>query len=381
MTRWWGGGSTALLVAVLVPAACSMTKIPLGLSGGGGGSGTGSGGGDGLSDAGGSDSPTDGKVIHCSGGQSPSQIKALPEVPSIMFAVDRSPSMGKNSLGGGTRYSVAKDAISQTVNKYTPLAGFGYIEFPGKSNDNTCGNCCVGGYLAPSFNGSNAISDTMTACWFPSAGQYNCVGSDATPSLQALNKIRSNLKSSPGPIYTLLLTDGPPTCATDSMSDPCDQAAQTVSDMFKSAQIATAVVAVGDVQIDSDDGGPPANTCLSNIANAGGHPSGTSRPFYYVANTEGLVHSEVDSIVAGTICHVDITDSTVDLNPFRLEVDVNGTPIPFDPLNGWTLSDARIDFWGTSCSTLISALSRNSNRVVVKGCSLTAPSPFPSPTH
>jgi len=390
MTRWWAGGRSALLAAALLPAACSMKTIVLdhgGTAGGGGANGIDAGlggGGNGVGDGGTSDA----NRVHCSGGAQSFSLAVAPEVPSVMFAVDRSPSMGKNNLGtSGTRYTVIRAAISDTVTKYTSLAGFGYVEFPGQSSDSSCSDCCIGGFVPPSLgHGPGAILDKMNSCWNPAAGQYNCLGSSEAPSAQALKKISTSLKNSMGPLYAILLTDGPPSCSLDSTPDVCDQTAQLVSDMALSLpHIVTAVVAIGDVPIDSDDGGPPINNCLSNIAFAGGQPSGMSSPFYYVANTDVLARSQIDSVVSGTICHIDITEPSFDQNPTRLEVDVNGTPIPNDPINGWTLSTRldgvpRLDFSGTGCTSLISGLNRSSPRVVVKGCpDPRAPAPFPSP--
>jgi hypothetical protein len=288
------------------------------------------------------------------------------------------------------RFMVTRDAISAALLNYQQLATFGYVEFPGDANDSSCGDCCAGGFvplIAPSnSNALSSISSMMNSCWNPSMQQYNCIGSNESPSGQALQKIARtfrNTSTSAGQLYALLLTDGPPSCATfdPNSTDFCDQAAQQISNMnIGPPKIGTFVVVLGDVT-------DPKNVqCFNNLASAGATSGGGSS--YYPANTEALVHSQIDHIVASTICHLNINPNQqpFDPNPARLEVDVNvkGTPMPIanvDPTNGYavttTASGTHIDFVGNACSTLISGLLKGIRAITVRGCQ---PS-FPSPAH
>jgi hypothetical protein len=393
MIRRWGGGC-ALLIAALLPAACMKSvEFDHPAVGGGGGSGTNGvggkfgNGGNGFGDGGASDASVD-SHLHCSSGQ-PISISVSPETPSIMVALDRSPSM-RNPLDGSTpRFQVVKDAISATLTNYQPLATFGYVEFPGDNGDPSCPDgCCAGGFvplIAPSSStggAASSISTMMNKCWSPSMQQYNCIGSGVSPSGHALQKIAKtfrNTQTSGGQLYALLLTDGPPTCPlfSSNAADSCDDAATQASGMnLGTPNIGTFVVAVGD--IDPRDG-----QCFTNLASAGGHPNTTGPNNWYVADTEALVHSQVDRIVASTICHLNVSPNQqpFDPSPSRLEVDVRGAPAPIpnvDSTNGYvvttTASGTHIDFVGRACDALNAARIKGS-RITVQGCQPSFPAP------
>ena len=392
MTRWWGGGS-ALLLAALLTAAC-MKSIefdhpPVGGGGGGGGNGVGGGfgnGGDGFGDGGISDAGGDVR-LHCLSGQ-PVTVSWSPESPSIMFALDRSPTMRMPLDGTTSRYQITRDAINAALGSYQQVATFGYVEFPGDSGDSSCGDCCFGGFvplIAPSNNSNNSaessISPMMTKCWNPSMQQYNCIGSSESPSGQALQKIARTFQHTPtiaGQLYALLMTDGPPSCPLFSSSTPmeaCDDAASQISDMnIGPPRIGTFVVALGDVDVSNVQ-------CFNNLASAGGHASG-GPTFYYPANTEALVRSQIDKIVTSTICRLNISpqQGALDPNPARLDVQVRGQSIPnMDPTNGYAINGTQIDFVGAACTTLIGGL--KSSRVTVKGCPDPRSPSFPSPAR
>jgi len=389
MTRRWGGG-TALLLAALLSAACTEKVVldhPVGAGGGGGAFGLGGGignGGNGFGDGGVSDAAGDSR-LHCSNGQSIA-VNVSQEVPSIMFAVDRSPTMRMPLDGTMARFAVTRDAINAALNKYQQLATFGYVEFPGDGNDSSCGDCCAGGFvplISPSNtnNAQTAIMPMMNQCWSLSMQQYNCIGSSESPSGQALQKIARtfrNTSTSAGQLYALLLTDGPPSCAVfDPMApDFCDQTASQISDMnIGPPKIGTFVVVLGTVT-DSKN-----IQCFNNLASAGATSGGGSS--YYPADTEALVGFQIDRILSSTVCRLNISPNQqpFDQNPARIEVDVkNGQPIlNTDASNGYavttTASGTHIDFVGTACTMLIGALKSSPRSISVRGCQPLFPSP------
>ncbi len=349
-------------------------------SGGGGGSvlnGLGGGfgnGGNGVSDGGSSDATPDNRGPHCSGGTALMPLNVDQEVPSIMFALDRSPSMTRPLGTSGSRFSVTAKAITDTVGSYSPLAQFGYVEFPGVPSNGNCpqSGCCAGGSVPVSPPGSptsivGAISARLGAC--TTSSQNNCPGTDATPTGQALNKIVNAITGTGKWLYAVVLTDGGPSpnCLMNALSqDVCEETQQQISSMSSTSSsntpISTFVVGIGDIT--------PPDDCLTGMAIAGGHPAATA-PFYISAGTDTLVHSQIDNIVTSTICNVDIKDSSFDANR-PVEVDFGNSTILPDPnkANGWDLdrNAARITIYGPACNQLIQGLKSSSHHVVVKGC-------------
>ncbi len=378
MTRWWGAARSALLLAALLPAAC-MRSFEFDPPGGSGGGAPGNGGSGGV-DGGSLDAPSENRgAPHCSGGAVFGSLNVKREVPSIMFALDRSPSM-KTGLGGTTgsnqtRFSVTAKAITDSVSFYSSLAQFGYVEFPGTQNDGSCSGpgsgCCAGGLVAITPVGpsaANAISNKLGMCTGNSFN--NCVQTDATPTGQALKKSATNLQGLGSWLYVILLTDGgpSPSCPLDPMSadSACEQTVHQISSMASastsSTSIATFVVAIGDIAPDG---------CLSDMASASGHTASPTAPFYFTAPTDSAVHSQIDSLVASMNCQFDITDSFDPTRP--VEVDFNNPTILPDPTrtNGWDLDKGagHITVYGPACLTLIQGLkSSSSHQLSVKGC-------------
>ncbi len=80
-----------------------------------------------------------------------------------------------------------------------------------------------------------------------------------------------------------------------------DAASQASNMNIGPPKIGTFVVALGAIT------DPTTVQCFTNLASAGGHPSTSGPNNYYVADTEALVHSQIDRIVASTICRLDIS--------------------------------------------------------------------------
>jgi hypothetical protein len=387
MTRWWGAARSALLLAVLLPAACTRTyefDPPNGGGGGVNGSDAGPfGGGNGVTDGGGGNS--DGSHLHCGGNTSVSSFNAVQDKPAFFFALDRSRTM-LTGLGGnnGTRFSVSRDAINAVLSSSSPYASlvpFGYYEFP--TGDSSCNNnvCCAAGF--PSRTGQSLpIAQALGQCSMSSQSLTCNTNSDSAPTGQALQKIANSWKqNSPGPLYTFLITDGKPSddCAFDSSpsaGSACEQTTNLINNMNDGSTfsppvtpITTIVIAIGAVELDAPP--PPStatyNSCLNKMAFAGGHPALNSPTAYTLATTEAALRTQIDTIVTNAVCTFDI-DSAIDpRSPF--EVDYNGSQVGADPLNGFTLDKTKLTLTGSWCSTLMTAMKNNTrHNVTVKSC-------------
>lgn len=394
MTMWWGAARSALLLAALLPAACMKTVyLDHPDNSAGGVSGTSDagpvGGGNGLPDGGGN---SDASHLHCSGSATPMQINVAQEKPAFTFALDRSHSM-LMQLGmtpGSSRFSVTRDAIYGAVSTslYSTLVPFGYYEFP--TGDPTCSNaCCTAGFPA-GFNQVNNFNSSLFQCM--SSQSLTCNNSDSAPTGQALQKIASAWRNNTTnqPLYTLLLTDGKPSddCALDSSSsalNACEQTVNFLADMLSGSvfrtpapPITTIVLAIGAVELDAppSPSQPTYNSCLNKMAFAGGHPAQTPNPqaaAYTLLSTDASVRPQIDTLVTNAICTFDIDSSFDPLGKYEVDYNSgssNGSTIPSDPTNGFTLLDkTRLMLTGSWCNTLMMAMKNSTHHsVTIREC-------------
>jgi hypothetical protein len=223
--------------------------------------------------------------------------------------------------------------------------------------------------------------------------QVSCSGSQATPTEQALIKIANTFKRVTGALYAVVLTDGPPSqnCAVDStsMDTVCEQTSNQIFAMREGTpSISTFVTVIGTPTADDPNNPAAGNTCLSNMANNGGHVrSGSPSPTYMQALTESSVQANLVAIVRSTICRIDIVqsgfDPTVDADGVVLYN--NDMLVPRDPIDqpadGWSFdlaSKSTIVLNGALCDYVINKGA--ARHVTLKGC-LRSSTSFPSPTH
>jgi hypothetical protein len=393
MTMGTGGGRAAALVFALLPVAC-MRQISLDLPSGGGGTGSmdggGPGGGGGLGQGGGGPSdggPTDGATDHirCTSGSVAPSISAKREIPAIVIALDRSSSMNK-SLGttGGSRFTVTRDALMDVMSNFNGNVTFGYVEFPGIPNDQSCDNissCCASGVtLVKAADKLDPITKLLSSC-SSQPSQVGCLTTDSTPTAQAMAHILSfNFPSNVLPRYALLITDGEPSCPLQSspIDTPCEQTKSEIASLnFSSPAMPTFVVGVGDNIQGTMNADLSGNACLDALAQAGGVGRDAGSPFYYPAKTEDVLRTSLNDIVKGTACHIDVTEANFD--PDRLEVDIDKMMVLRDLTNqdGWNFQQTRaaqpnspavfdptrINLYGAACTHFIT-----SNQIAVRSC-------------
>jgi hypothetical protein len=392
-TGWTGGGRAAVLIALLLPAGC-MSSFTLGRPPGGGGGDTGSVDSGGDSPPGADRDGSSDRDGNCPAGSSFSQFQQVHRItPSLVIALDHSSSMSMSRFGNnnGTRLSVVQSTLEDRLAKYAQIIRFGYVEFPGVAQGHSCSNmngCCVG-KVSPPVNGSEVgIINAIDQCGAGQSASSGCLNSDATPTAQALSAVEETYGglggadaggTSSNPLrYTLLITDGEPSCPVMGMpsGDLCGQASAEVA-RLNSMGILTYVIGVGEIMgfADMQTG---ANVCLNDLALAGGASRGSKSPFYYPAMNEGAFDSALDLIVTQTACHVEV-DETTDPDQTRIEVVSNNNnssgpvTIPRDPtaINGWAYernSDTKIAFYGAACTTFLSTVQSNNQKIRGDGC-------------
>ena len=290
----------------------------------------------------------------CLGGQ----IQDLPftmRSPYVIVSVDRSSDM-QTYFGTGTRLEVIQQQVQALVSKYR-VVKFGYQEFPAPMG--MCANgqgCCAGDVGAlPSYNNLKAIKQVIHAC------DGNGPGCNETqrPIADALSKCYDTFKSvvppeDNGHRYVLLFTSGDPTCGSDPMSTPCNDAVARVTKLSNTFTN-TAVFAVGDAAAGS--------ACLDMLVTYGQIDGHTVKTPNDLSSALGTV---VDTI-ADEACKIDLRSSPTD--PDKVQLLFDGVPVPKDGMDGWTFDDPGTNLTltvnGSYCQTLVQSTARVD---LVMGC-------------
>lgn len=177
--------------------------------------------------------------------------------PNMHVVLDRSGSMS-GSLGGGTRWTVAKAAVNQVLEAYDGRLPVGLSIFP-------AGGCNSETPVQPDYKTKAKIKMAMDA----SGPGGSTPSGTAVRDVAALMKLRDPERKQ----YILLITDGGPGCSGEP-----DTATGTVNEIAKarmqSPTITTFVVGFGGGLSTTE------KDTLTRMAEAGGHPAATPEKFY-----------------------------------------------------------------------------------------------------
>lgn len=195
--------------------------------------------------------------------------------PNLHIILDRSGSMTA-TLGNGTRWTVAKDAIRKIVDRYDGQLPLGLTIFP-------LASCDAESPVPPAYK-SKAQIITAIDRQGPSGSTPTGAG---LSHAAALNQLKDPSRKQ----FVILITDGGPNC-----NSTCPSTVAQLQAMLKqSPSIQTFVVGFG--------GGLAASEkdCLTQMGAAGGRPSGTPEKYYVADNAEQLNKALADilNVVAG----------------------------------------------------------------------------------
>lgn len=329
--------------ALLALVACQQTwKLDdLGPDGSAPGTGGMSGGGKGGFSP--SDASTDGQ---CSGSQA-QLLEAIPDVPQVIVALDRSLMTTETPLGPQDEFSTAAADLSTEVSRYQSSSGpshntsgitisFSYLAFPGTTAgcDYPLG-CC-----------SSDVTYTPSSSAFQAAYSCNqsgtCVSSNNRPIAAALATAHDAFMqagSSTGPRFVLLVSGGPP--SGNCSSSDCQSAINRIDDL-NAEQVTTYVVGMGD---QTNDG------CLQSIAN----DVGLTSMYYFPATSSNDLAKALEAVtgsIAQAACHMTLVTTFSNVSSSQLGVYVAGTPVMPDNRNGWTLEsqNTRLVLHGSACT-------------------------------
>lgn len=195
--------------------------------------------------------------------------------PNLQIVLDRSGSMTA-SLGGGTRWTVAVDAIKKVVERYDGQLPIGLTYFP-------LNGCDAQTPVPPAYKSKADIVRTVTTI-SPTGSTPTVAGLQSAAAL-------TQLKDPSRKQYVILITDGGPNC-----NSTCPSTVMQLNAMrMQTPSISTFVVGFGGGLATTE------KSCLTELATAGGKPAATPEKFYVADNADQLnkVLAEILNVVAG----------------------------------------------------------------------------------
>ncbi len=301
----------------------------------------------------------------------------LTDPPNIYFVLDRSGSMNDDG-----KWLTIRKVIGSVIAALGPRARFGAAVFPNPTVD----VCSVGEQVMPLTLGDSPAGMFGPAVQlFTTATNFDANG--GTPTASTLNALTSTLAALPGKTYVILATDGGPNCNDATTCDAsacttnlegacpleagvscCDgdpeecldtQAAVTAVYAIAAAGVPTYVVGV--------PGSGPYTGVLDQMALAGGTARSTAPYYYEVTSTDQAAFTATLSTIAAQVtatCTLALSAPPPD--PTRVNLYLDGTLVPEDPTNGWTLSGSTVTLEGTTCTDVLSGKALSLR--IVAGC-------------
>jgi hypothetical protein len=281
-------------------------------------------------------------------------VPATPSGLDIVVLLDASASMNETpgngpcdgGCGAGSKWAQATAAINAVVTQTAPTVNWG-LALLGDSN---AASCAVLGTLAVpvaprTAGGIAAAIATRTSA----SGDLAVVRDRRTRS--AVNGAAAYLTTSPGDAFKLivLVTDGPPSCSSDTTVPDGNDTASTVDAITAAALQGVPTYVVGFATSGS------ADVNLDQLAQAGG----VSRAHYPAASTSDLA-AILNQVVAGSGCIFAIPPPpNSDVDRQHIGVSVGGTEIARDTshTNGWDYTDSaatHVQIFGQPCDAIMS---------------------------
>jgi hypothetical protein len=248
---------------------------------------------------------------------------------NVLIVLDRSSSMDE-PIPGGTKWTVAKQAIIDILGAYGGAVHFGLMLYPGTDLSGMKGATCGPGviFVDPGPQTSSAIITTL-------AGAGTTMFD--TPTAESLTALVNyeGLKDPKRENTILLVTDGQSTC-----NDPVPVVAKLYSG---SPSIKTFVVGFGD-------GVNPME--LNSLAKSGG-TAHAQLPFYYKAS-DGEALGAAFQEIAGKVLSCAYVLAKTPPDPNELYVYVDGKELLEGTQDGWVYDAAtnQITFSGATCDAL-----------------------------
>lgn len=293
--------------------------------------------------------------------------------PTIYFVLDSSGSMGIDDKWTQTRLTVAN-----VMRSLGPRANFGVTTFPGAGQDCNPGvealRITPGDPPSSATDGPAVKSFIAVTAYIPSGG---------TPTSATLRVVDQRLKNVTGKAFVILATDGSPNCNLDATCsvDQCQpniehfrnedvdcvpggapnccaapygntgncndgQATITAIAALKNRGVPVYVVGLPGTDF------PVYAQLLNQMAMAGGTAQ-TGSPTQYFAVKQGtsaeiqVALKKIAAQITGT-CVFDLKEPPAD--PKLVNVYMDDTVLPQEPVNGWTIDGKSVTLVGDACA-------------------------------
>ncbi|MGD0525268.1 MAG: hypothetical protein ABSE49_09000 [Polyangiaceae bacterium] len=311
----------------------------------------------------------------CIGTEIPLDTKA----PNLYFVLDGSTSMQEEN-----KWANVRAGIATVIGQLGSRAAFGAAVFPQQG----LGACATGTEVMPLQPGD---AQGATAAAFLAATSFNPTG--GTPTAATLQALVPELSSYPQLTFAILATDGGPNC---DAALSCDAAACTsnmdgvpgcptggppnccdpttgigglgcLDGVAATAAVAAMRAAGVETFVMGIPGSAPYAAVLDELAIAGGAAK-ASEPYYYQVDTSdtGALSAALGEIAAQATASCTFTLSTAPVDPALVNLFVNGTEVPQDGPNGWTLAGTKVTLEGSTCSAVETGMALSVH--VEQGC-------------
>lgn len=294
------------------------------------------------------------------------EARLLGDAPNLYFVLDRS-----GSMLDGNKWKTVRNVIVQTVTALGPRINVGAAIFP---TDATCGPGKEVLAVRPGDAPAGVFGPTATAL----AMATNVPELGGTPTAMTLASLTPNITTLKGKTVVILATDGAPNCNANAACtvDAClsnleaqpgcptggqpnccgpngpdgpifclDRAPVLAAiDGLAAKGVATYVIGV--------PGSGPYAGLLDEMALHGGTARGTSPQYYRVDSTDAKAFASALAAIAAKVtatCTFTLDDVP---DPAKLNVFLDGTVLPQDPINGWKLDGTTVEIVGDACAKL-----------------------------
>lgn len=360
-----GFGLSTFVLGLVLATACGSERPPVASSGGGGGAAA-SGGSQFAPDAGGAGPPgcgtaPDGSECECL------DVPLFYDAPTIYFVLDRS-----GSMANADKWNQVRVTVGKIMRSLGPRASFGATMFPGPSGTDVC---APGTEIMPVTPGDPPSSGVDGPATTHLLAATRVVPSGGTPTGPTLEGVRARLATAPGRSFVILATDGAPNCNPNAgcgynqcqpnienvpgcpkegpfnCCEPPDGYRENCTDATSTLGAIASLQTTGiPVYVVGLPGAAPYASLLDEMAVRGGTALPTS-PRYFAVNaaSEDVMLAALKKVAAqitGT-CTFDLKEAPA--NAGLVNVYMDDVVLPYEPVNGWTISGKTVTLVGTAC--------------------------------
>jgi hypothetical protein len=287
--------------------------------------------------------------------------------PTIYFVLDRSGSMANPDKWNQIRVTVAK-----IMRSLGPRANFGAAMFPAVGTTNAC---APGDEIVPVRPGdppSSTVDGPTTSALLAAT---RVVPGGGTPTGATLEMVKTRINAIPGKVFVILATDGAPNCNPNAGCgfDRCQLNIENVQGCPKEGPFncceppqgyrenctdsSTTLAAISalkssgvPVYVVGLPGAAAYASLLDEMAVTGGTARPTSPKYFAVdAASEAVMLAALKQIAAQitATCTFELEDEPA--NASLVNVYMDDVVLPYEPVNGWTISGKTVTLVGTAC--------------------------------